>query len=238
LGDWDFNLRFLVEGDIAVIHEPLANYHHRDRGDTTTFGNSVIAARAKHLEFSSIVRNNLVRSLAQRGHAAAATLAGVGLFFEDQRNTLRAADNRMTQLGQRIAASASSSAWTDHYWVAFQHLLKSVVENDAAALERIRANAVRGQAGLLARVGMASPAQGPARPADLDRAAAALLRDQFARDSTTLDAIAIPPDFDDAFYLRQNPDVAAAVAEGKLSSGYDHYIRYGRREGRNRPVKQ
>ncbi len=238
LGDWDFNLRFLVDADIAVIHEPLANYHHRDRGDTTTFGNSVIAGRAKHLEFSSIVRNNLVRSLVQRGHAAAATLAGVGLYFEDQRNTLRAADNRMTQLGQRIAASASSSAWTDHYWVAFQHLLKSVVENDAATLEKIRATALRSQAGLLARVGMAAPAQGHVRPADLDRAAAALLKDQFGRDSTTLEATAIPPDFDEVYYLRQNPDVAGAIADGSLASGYDHYIRYGRREGRNRPVKQ
>ncbi len=238
LGDWDFNLRFLVDADIAVIPEALANYHHRDRGDVTTFGNSVIAGRAKHLEFSSIVRNNLVRSLVGRGHAAAATLAGVGLFFEDQRNTLRAADNRMTQLSQRVSAATTSSVWTDHYWVAFQQLLKSVVENDVAALEKIRAT-VKSAPGLLARVGMAPGAtQGPARPADLDRAAATLLKDQFAKDSTTFDSVAIPPDFDDTFYLRQNPDVAAAVADGRLASGYDHYIRYGRREGRNRPVKQ
>ncbi len=65
-----------------------------------------------------------------------------------------------------------------------------------------------------------------------------LLKDQFAKDSTTFDPMAIPPDFDEAFYLRQNPDVAAAVADGRLASGYDHYIRYGRREGRNRPAKQ
>ncbi len=236
LGDWDFNLRFLVEADIALIPEALANYHHRDRGDTTTFGNSVIAGRSKHLEFASIVRNNLVRSLVGRGHAAAATLAGVGLFFEDQRNTLRAADNRMTQLGQRVAAATSSSAWTDHYWVAFQQLLKSVVENDAAALEKIRAMAVKSQVGLLARVGMGQA--GPARAADLDRAAAALMKDQFAKDGASLDAVIAPPDFDEAYYLRQNPDVAAAVAGGRLASAYDHYIRYGRREGRNRPVKQ
>jgi glycosyltransferase involved in cell wall biosynthesis len=237
LGDWDFNLRFLVEADIAVIPEALANYHHRDRGDVTTFGNSVIAGRAKHLEFSAVVRNNLVRSLVERGHPAAATLAGLGLFFEDQRNTLRAADNRMAQLTQRVSSATSTSGWTDNYWVAFQQLLKSVVENDAAALEKIRVTA-KSTAGLLARVGMAPGAQGPARPADLDRAAATLLKDQFAKDSTTFDPMAIPPDFDEAFYLRQNPDVAAAVADGRLASGYDHYIRYGRREGRNRPAKQ
>lgn len=236
LGDWDFNLRFLVEADIAVIPEALANYHHRDRGDTTTFGNSVIAGRSKHLEFSAVVRNNLVRSLVQRGHPAAATLAGVGLFFEDQRNTLRAADNRMTQMGQRVAAATSSSAWTDHYWVAFQQLLKAVVENDAAALEKIRAGA-RSASGLLARVGMGT-SQGPARPADLDRAAATFLKDQLGRDSTTLESTLTPPDFDEAYYLRQNPDVAAAISDGRLGSAYEHYIRYGRREGRNRPTKQ
>ncbi|MFM9863058.1 MAG: glycosyltransferase family 2 protein [Micropepsaceae bacterium] len=237
LGDWDFNLRFLVEADIALIPEALANYHHRDRGDTATFGNSVIAGRAKHVEYASIVRNNLVRSLVGRGHAAAATLTGVGLYFEDQRNTLRAADNRMTQLSQRVSAATSSSAWTDHYWVAFQQLLKAVIDNDAAALEKVRATA-RSAGGLLARVGMAQGGQGPARPADLDRAAATLLKDQLGKDGTALGAFAIPPDFDETYYLRQNPDVAAAVNEGRLTSGYDHYIRYGRREGRNRPVKQ
>ncbi len=238
LGDWDFNLRFLVEADIALIPEALANYHHRDRGDTATFGNSVIAGRSKHVEYSSIVRNNLVRSLVGRGHAAAATLAGVGLYFEDQRNTLRAADNRMTQLGQRVTAATSSSAWTDHYWVAFQQLLKSVVENDAAALEKIRAVALKSSVGLLARVGMGQAVTGPARPADLDRASAALLKEQLGKDGASFDAIIAPPDFDETYYLRQNPDVAAAVNEGRLASGYDHYVRYGRREGRNRPVKQ
>jgi hypothetical protein len=218
-----------------VIPEALANYHHRDRGDTTTFGNSVIAGRSKHLEFSSIVRNNLVRSLVQRGQVAAATLAGVGLYFEDQRNTLRAADNRMTQLGQRVVAATGSSVWTDHYWVAFQQLLKSVVENDAAALEKIRAGA-RSAGGLLARVGMGA-SQSSARPADLDRAAATFLKDQVGRDSTTLESTLTPPDFDEAYYLRQNPDVAAAVSDGRLASAYEHYIRYGRREGRNRPTK-
>jgi hypothetical protein len=34
LGDWFFNLEFLLEDDIAVLPEPLARYHHRDRGDT------------------------------------------------------------------------------------------------------------------------------------------------------------------------------------------------------------
>jgi hypothetical protein len=39
--------------------------------------------------------------------------------------------------------------------------------------------------------------------------------------------------FDEHFYLETNPDVAAAVAAGKIATGYDHYIKYGQFEGRN-----
>lgn len=38
--------------------------------------------------------------------------------------------------------------------------------------------------------------------------------------------------FDEAGYLRANPDVAAAVAAGKLKSGRAHFDRYGHAEGR------
>lgn len=38
--------------------------------------------------------------------------------------------------------------------------------------------------------------------------------------------------FDEAAYLSANPDVAAAVAAGVISSGRNHYLRFGRYEGR------
>lgn len=44
-----------------------------------------------------------------------------------------------------------------------------------------------------------------------------------------------PPDFDEATYLRDYPDVAAEIAAGNLSSGFEHYMRWGRAEGRRRP---
>ena len=40
------------------------------------------------------------------------------------------------------------------------------------------------------------------------------------------------PPFDEAFYLAQNPDVAAAVERGEFSSGEEHFIRFGQAEGR------
>ncbi len=40
------------------------------------------------------------------------------------------------------------------------------------------------------------------------------------------------PGFDEETYLRLNPDVLVAVAEGKFRSGREHYEHYGREEGR------
>lgn len=46
--------------------------------------------------------------------------------------------------------------------------------------------------------------------------------------------------FDEHAYLDANPDVAAAVAAGQFASGYEHYERAGRAEGRGfvRPVSR
>ncbi|MGD7037321.1 DUF1796 family putative cysteine peptidase [Methylotuvimicrobium buryatense] len=39
-------------------------------------------------------------------------------------------------------------------------------------------------------------------------------------------------DFDEAWYLAQNPDVVKAIASGLFSSGWDHFDKFGRHEGR------
>lgn len=46
----------------------------------------------------------------------------------------------------------------------------------------------------------------------------------------------VPGTFDEAAYLDNNPDVASAVESGEFRNGYSHYIRYGRSEGRPRPM--
>ncbi len=61
LGDWDFNLRFLAHADIAVLPRVLARYHHRDKGVTSVFANSVIGARDKHAEYLAVLRNKYLR---------------------------------------------------------------------------------------------------------------------------------------------------------------------------------
>ncbi|HLO52232.1 MAG TPA: PPC domain-containing protein [Kamptonema sp.] len=39
--------------------------------------------------------------------------------------------------------------------------------------------------------------------------------------------------FDNTFYLQNNPDVGVALANGKVSSGFDHFNRFGKFEGRD-----
>ncbi|MDF0556635.1 PPC domain-containing protein [Kamptonema sp. UHCC 0994] len=39
--------------------------------------------------------------------------------------------------------------------------------------------------------------------------------------------------FDNAFYLENNPDVGLAIANGKVSSGFDHFNRFGKFEDRD-----
>ena len=38
---------------------------------------------------------------------------------------------------------------------------------------------------------------------------------------------------DEVYYLRTNPDVAAAVERGELANGFEHFLRFGIQEGRN-----
>jgi hypothetical protein len=49
--------------------------------------------------------------------------------------------------------------------------------------------------------------------------------------------IPAPPDFDEAAYLAENPDVDEAVAAGGIANAFEHYIRWGRAEGRRRPTR-
>ena len=62
LGDWDFNLRFLLEADIGVLDEELSYYHHREAA-SGSYANSVTGGISKHVEYDAIVRNRMLRQL-------------------------------------------------------------------------------------------------------------------------------------------------------------------------------
>lgn len=233
LGDWDFNLRFLIESDIGMIHEPLANYHHRDRGDTSLFGNSVISGRDQHIEYSSVVRNRFARNLLHADHPALAVLVGIGLHFDDNRREVREVLSRVNRIAEdtvkipTLRAEPSSAPHGDDYWVALNHLNIAIASNDQKVLKEIGINAERGRKTFLTSTGTTK------EHGELSWQAIQYL----SRLKRKGYDIQIPPDFDDTRYLSANPDVAAAVGHGLFSSGFDHYYQHGRHEGRPRPAR-
>jgi glycosyltransferase involved in cell wall biosynthesis len=106
LGDWDFNLRFLMIADIGVLPQKLANYHHRDVGNKKLFGNSVIAGIDKHAEFNSIMRNKHVRACNQGGHALA-VITAMGSLQAEYRS--RETKGRV-QLGELIKSRTGNNS--------------------------------------------------------------------------------------------------------------------------------
>ena len=68
LGDWDFNLRFLVQHDIGVIDRRLANYHWRHRSGGTVYANTVTDGLEEHHRKEVTLRNHYLRRDLQAGH--------------------------------------------------------------------------------------------------------------------------------------------------------------------------
>lgn len=62
LGDWDFNLRFLLEADIGVVDEVLSYYYQREAA-SGSYANSITGGIGKHVEYDAIVRNRMMRQL-------------------------------------------------------------------------------------------------------------------------------------------------------------------------------
>ena len=233
LGDWDFNLRFLMENDIGMVHEPLANYHHRDKGDTSLFGNSVIAARDKHLEYASVVRNRFARNMLHSDHPAMAVLVGMGLHLDANRHAIRdiqaKADNTIVQQ-QPSNGGRQADAGTPHgddYWVAMSRYSHAVTNHDAGVLREIGGKVSKGWKALVERTGLANGSF------DLSWSA---IRYLTSLNKSGYD-LRPPPDFDEERYLNINPDVAKAVSDGAFKNGFEHYYRYGRGEGRTRPTR-
>lgn len=63
LGDWDFNLKFLLLTDIGVIRKPLANYHHRTKSNSHEgYTNTVVHdSETLHIKYDTILKNRYLR---------------------------------------------------------------------------------------------------------------------------------------------------------------------------------
>lgn len=212
LGDWDFNLRFLMEADIGVLPLPLANYHHRsDEGEqgNDSYANSDSGSENPHVAFSAILRNRYLRRAAREPQfATLAGLMGHAYGLDDLRSRLQTApltvstepeDKDVEKLKERCSAQERE---LDRRWVLLQMTASEIIRTRGLAME----------AGDLIQ--------------QLSR-----LADQYAR-TTVLQP---PPDFDETAYRAANPDIARAIAEGRFKTAFDHFTKFGLRQGRKRP---
>jgi glycosyltransferase involved in cell wall biosynthesis len=67
LGDWDFNLKFILKYDIGVIPELLAFYHIRKGLVSGEASNSVIAGADLHKRYKEILKNRYLREDIKNG---------------------------------------------------------------------------------------------------------------------------------------------------------------------------
>ena len=89
LGDWDFNIRFLMKYDIGVIPEQLANYHHRDYLKSGSYSNSLQGAISKHQMYEAIVRNRGLRQMTADGGMSVASILSLGRATYDIRGMVQ-----------------------------------------------------------------------------------------------------------------------------------------------------
>ena len=77
LGDWDFNLRFLMTADIGVVPKPLASQHLRATVGTSDYANLLGGDALKYIEHSTILRNKYLRSIDSNHLAALGIIMGL-----------------------------------------------------------------------------------------------------------------------------------------------------------------
>jgi glycosyltransferase involved in cell wall biosynthesis len=80
IGDWEFNIRFLMKYDVIVIKEALANYHIRTNSPPK-YSNTVTAGQDAHLFYRALITNRHMRNDIEAGRLTAGTLLAWGDYF-------------------------------------------------------------------------------------------------------------------------------------------------------------
>ncbi|NRG18538.1 glycosyltransferase [Rhizobiales bacterium] len=220
LGDWDFNLRFLMKANIGVLPKHLAFYHHRDRGSQAgTYSNSVIGGIDRHAEYNAIVRNKYIRRAATDDEfAALGNLMALGFTQSDTRSRLNNVRITGTQTGgaphvspvghvigdpdECRQAMEGLQAELDERWIMLHQIADKLIK-----AKKMKVSAIE-------IIGSTK---------------------EEIKDYLKKNKIHSPPDFDDESYLRKYADVSDSVSKGQFASGFDHYVKHGKNEGRNRP---
>ncbi|AOL22029.1 Glycosyl transferase family 2 [Erythrobacter litoralis] len=207
LGDWYFNIEFLLHADIKLLPQTLAYYHHRDQEQhlgSDIYLNSVVAGYERHEEFASICRNRLIRENLHKGGMSSAVVMA---YFASSLGTSSGHGAKPHGLAKNIAlARKTSQDEFDRIWL-LSLLLKNETGRSKFSLRKFPT--VEFNASLTELSNLAKKNRVPILP---------------------------PNGFNEDAYKRWNSDVAKALEIGEFISGYEHYILYGRQEGRERPT--
>jgi glycosyltransferase involved in cell wall biosynthesis len=108
LEDWEFNLRFLLQHDVLVLQQPLANYHHRPTVKQGAEANSQYGELDLHLFYDGKVRNDALRADLASGRSGLGALlasAAQALWLERHVHRLegrvRAASDKIGRIDNR-----------------------------------------------------------------------------------------------------------------------------------------
>lgn len=212
LGDWFFNMEFLLRADIGVIQTTTAYYHHRDVGaQSGTYSNSVIGGIGKHEEYASVARNAFLRKHGASNVAAFAAVSGY--FAKDAK--------RMESLLEGRGGSGQSAVnWNQESGVDLETIeaeidrLWLIHQVNSGYVFSLVSNITEYQQTMI----------GP--DVSLDNIVATIMKRKIA--------IATHPNFNEEAYLKRYTDVAEVCEAGGMASGYMHFLAYGRYEGRKR----
>ena len=83
LGDWDFNLRLILHGEVAVIEETLAYYHARRAKHHDP--NSIHSNPYLHKRYEAVIRNRLIRAGLAHGTIHPGSLMALSSFGRARR---------------------------------------------------------------------------------------------------------------------------------------------------------
>lgn len=129
LGDWEFNLRFLQQFDIALLPEMLAYWHHRVEADAA-YRNSSGAA---HEPVSAQLRNAALRADLASGRF------GLGELMNRHSATLEQSRRREQALQRELEAHAAALRARDETLAARDRELQAAAQREAAAQAQIAA---------------------------------------------------------------------------------------------------
>ncbi len=108
LGDWDFNIRFLLRFDIGLIPEELANYHFRTADDTSAYGNTVTSGLAEHVYFDNRLRNQWLREELEKGALGRGALACLSKTLKDQHDYAALREKKLGALEHEVKSRAGA----------------------------------------------------------------------------------------------------------------------------------